>query len=190
MKETDFSSANVLTRLLSSISVDSLKETSDVMTAWKQTLSGIKGFQADEVKAADYGSQLLDHSRIIDLKDEVLVVETDHPGRIQMFQMYKRYILAGLKKRIPGIPVKNIVFKLNKVENVSGGLRLPTREELDRAADAANKAACAASSFSAMSDKQCEENEHYHSSQNKTTAPLPSELQDIFASMKASLSNK
>lgn len=189
MNEADYSSANILSRLFSSISVDKLKESSDVMTAWKQTLFSIKGPSVDAGKTVNYGSQLFDHSRIVDLKNETLIVETDHPGRIQMFQMYKRYILNGLKKAIPDIPVSNIVFKLQKVETLSSVLRMPTREELDRAADAANTAANAASSFSSDNSRRLGEDAEKKNSSEKTGAPLPPELQDMFASMKDALSH-
>lgn len=197
MSEADFSSANVLSRLFSSLSVDKFKESSDVMRAWQQTLYSIKGPQIDNLKAADYGSQLADHSRIIDLKDGILIVETDHPGRIQMFQLYKNYILNGLKQKIPGIPVKNIVFKLKKIETLSTGLRMPTSEELDeaaarsdaevRAANAAISAANAASSSekNALSSNNDDGND-FHVSE-KETAPLAPELQEIFSQMKDTL---
>lgn len=169
MNETDFSSANILSRLFSSISVDKLKESSEIMNAWQQTLYSIKGFQNDGSKPADYGSQLADHSKIIDLKEGILIVETDHPGRIQMFQLYKNYILNGMKQKIPGIPIRNIVFKLNKVERVTGELRMPTREEMDRAVA-----------------KQTGHDSEPHVAVKSTTS-LPSELQEIFASMKADI---
>lgn len=200
MNETDYSSGNILTRLFSSISVDKFKESSDVMAAWKETLYSIKSYQKDEVKPVEYGSQLADHSHIVDLKDGTLYVETDHPGRMQLFQLYKRYILNGLKQKIPGIPIKNIVFKLRKPETTTGGLRMPTREEMDRAAqsenaaaraaDAATNAAYAASSvLKENSQMRDEGNKNSISSVKNTAAALPPELQDIFASMKASLSD-
>lgn len=178
MSEPDFSSANVLSRLFSSLSVDKLKESSDVMTAWQQTLNSIKGYQNDGSKPADYGSQLADHSQIIDLKDGVLIVETDHPGRIQMFQLYKNFILNGLKRKIPDIPIRNIVFKLNKIEKVSGELRMPTREEMDKAvaAQAGQNTATRAAS-AAINPAQPVISEK--------TSSLPPELQEMFASMKA-----
>lgn len=214
MNEADYSSATIISRLISSISSDKFKETSDVLTAWNQTLSSIKSFQKDEAKPVEYGSQLADHSRIIDLQNEILIVETDHPGRIQMFQLYKRYILNGLKQKIPGIPIKNIVFKLRKPESASGRLRMPTSAEFEnaavlqekqissstaisgktqavpqvRAANAADKAADAASfplkdtssSFSEDASNNCDP--------LKTGAPLPPELQALFSSMKENLS--
>ncbi len=170
------------------------------MRAWQQTLYSIKGPQMDNLKAADYGSQLADHSRIIDLKDGVLIVETDHPGRIQMFQLYKKYILNGLKQKIPGIPVTNIVFKLKKVENVTSSLRMPTREELDeaaarseaevRAANAAIAAANAASSSQNSSSSGESDDGQKEQSASNNRAPLAPELQEIFSQMKDTLENQ
>lgn len=181
MNEADYSSATIISRLISSISSDKFKETSDVLTAWNQTLSSIKSFQKDEAKPVEYGSQLADHSRIIDLQNEILIVETDHPGRIQMFQLYKRYILNGLKQKIPGIPIKNIVFKLRKPESASGRLRMPTSAEFDKAADAASfPLKYTSSSFSEDASNNCDP--------LKTGAPLPPELQALFSSMKENLS--
>lgn len=180
MNETDFTSANILSRLFSSLSVDKLKESSDVMNAWQQTLYSIKGFQNDGSKPADYGSQLADHSQIIDLNDGVLIVETDHPGRIQMFQLYKNYILNGLKQKIPGIPIRNIVFKLNKIKNVSGELRMPTREEMDKAvAEQSGENAGSRAAYAASTADQ--------NAASETAPSLPPELQEMFASMKADI---
>lgn len=200
MNEAEYSSANILSRLFSSISADKLKESSDVQTAWMQTLLSIKSFQKDEVKPAEYGSQLLDHSKIIDLQNDVLIVETDHPGRIQMFQLYKRYILNGLKQKIPDIPVKNIVFKLKKPEKETVGLRMPTKEEFNkaaaewdrkagavRAADAAGSAANAAPSLQKESSPSFVEAAYSNNAPKKPGAPLPPELQELFASMKENL---
>lgn len=188
MNETDYSSANILSRLFSSISSDKLKETTDVLAAWNQTLRSIKSFQKDESKPVEYGSQLADHSRIIDLQNEILIVETDHPGRIQMFQLYKRYILNGMKQKIPGIPVKNIVFKLRKPESASGKQQMPSLSGQTRAADAATKAADAASFSLKDSSSVISEDASNNRAPYIQAAPLPPELQALFSSMKENLS--
>ena len=50
------------------------------------------------------------------MKNGILVVETDHPGRIQLLQMYKNYIQTGLNKKLSELKIKNIVFRLKKNE--------------------------------------------------------------------------
>ena len=74
--------------IISSIFSDigySLKEANKTVSIWNKVLLSIKSSKID-------GSQLADHSKILDLKNGILIVETDHPGRIQLFQMYKNYI--------------------------------------------------------------------------------------------------
>lgn len=88
---------------------NSSKEASKIVLLWNEVLFSIKNSKLD-------ASQLVDHSKILDFKNGVLVVETDHPGRIQLFQMYKNYIQTGLNRKLPDLSIKNIVFKLKKNE--------------------------------------------------------------------------
>ena len=89
----------------------SLKEANKTVSIWNKVLLSIKSSKID-------GSQLADHSKILDLKNGILIVETDHPGRIQLFQMYKNYIQKGINKNLPDLQIKNIVFKLKKTDKV------------------------------------------------------------------------
>lgn len=88
---------------------DSSQEANKTFSVWREVLLSIKSPKID-------GSQLADHSRIIDFKNNILIIETDHPGRIQLFQMYKNYIQTGINRKLPELEVKNIVFKLKKNE--------------------------------------------------------------------------
>ena len=88
---------------------NSMNEVDKTISVWKEVLSSIKSNHIDN-------SQLIDHSKIVDFKNGILIVETDHPGRIQLFQMYKNYIQTGINRKLPALGVKNIVFKLKKDE--------------------------------------------------------------------------
>lgn len=83
-----------------------------VSTAWYDTVSSIRSFNTDVTQKVQLGNQLADHSNVIDLKNGILIVETDHPGRLQMLQMHKRYILEGLRRRVPNLEIKNISYKM------------------------------------------------------------------------------
>ena len=80
------------------------KNVAKVVSSWRGILHQInnKNRQQD-TKRVNIGSQLADHSKIIEFKNGTLFVETDHPTRIQLFQFYKEYILGELKKKISGI---------------------------------------------------------------------------------------
>ena len=69
----------LITNIFSGIG-NSSKEASKIVLLWNEVLFSIKNSKLD-------ASQLVDHSKILDLKNGILVVETDHPGRIQLLQM-------------------------------------------------------------------------------------------------------
>ena len=98
----------LISNFFSNIS-SSVNEANKTVSVWREVLLSIKSHRID-------GSQLADHSRIIELKNGNLLVETDHPGRIQLFQMYKNYIQTGLNKKLSELKIKNIVFRLKKNE--------------------------------------------------------------------------
>ena len=98
----------LITNIFSGIG-NSSKEASKIVLLWNEVLFSIKNSKLD-------ASQLVDHSKILDFKNGILVVETDHPGRIQLLQMYKNYIQTGLNKKLSELKIKNIVFRLKKNE--------------------------------------------------------------------------
>ena len=98
----------LITNIFSGIG-NSSKEASKIVLLWNEVLFSIKNSKLD-------ASQLVDHSKILDLKNGILVVETDHPGRILLLQMYKNYIQTGLNKKLSELKIKNIVFRLKKNE--------------------------------------------------------------------------
>lgn len=98
----------LITNIFSGIG-NSSKEASKIVLLWNEVLFSIKNSKLD-------ASQLVDHSKILDLKNGILVVETDHPGRIQLLQMYKNYIQTGLNKKLSELKIKNIIFRLKKNE--------------------------------------------------------------------------
>ena len=78
---------------------------------WHEVVSEIKGpYLEESSRRMDYGSQLSDHSFVKDLKNGTLIVETDHPARIQLFQNYKDFIKKGLNSRIKDIEIKSNRF--------------------------------------------------------------------------------
>lgn len=89
MEKTDFiSGAQIISSFFENIENQKLESTSKILVAWKKTVQKISG----------NGAQLFDHSRIVDLKNGILLVETDHPAWSQMLQFHKKFILTGLNK--------------------------------------------------------------------------------------------
>ena len=84
-----------------------------VFDVWKKVLYSIKGMGNSLHPENPYeGQNLYEHSRIVDFKNGMLLIEADHPGWIQLLQMHKQYILNGLNKASPDLHINTIVFKL------------------------------------------------------------------------------
>lgn len=80
------------------------KKNLGVLNVWQKVIMSIR----------DNGEKIMHHSRVLDLKNGVLIVEADHSGWIQLLQLHKKYILKGLKMRLPEIEINNLTFKLKK----------------------------------------------------------------------------
>ena len=94
----------------------------DLERGWKNILQKISG-----------GEKLATHSRITDLKNNLLHIETDHPGWIQLFNMHQKRILKELKKEFPELSVKGFSFVLRgKEKKMETGLRDLTVEETEK----------------------------------------------------------
>ena len=98
----------------------------DLERGWKNILQKISG-----------GEKLAAHSRITDLKNDLLHIETDHPGWIQLFNMHQKRILKELKKEFPELSAKGFSFVLRgKEKKTESGLRDLTVEETEKWLDA------------------------------------------------------
>ena len=53
------------------------------------------------------------HSKVSDLKNGILLIEVDHSGWIQMIKTYQKYIMNGLKNKIPELKINALAFKLS-----------------------------------------------------------------------------
>jgi predicted nucleic acid-binding Zn ribbon protein len=82
--------------------------------AWKKTLLSLKGTggPSPEGDADTYGQRLADHSRILDVKNGVLIIETDHPGWTQLLQIHRAYIITGLQRLVPAEGIRALAFRL------------------------------------------------------------------------------
>jgi hypothetical protein len=58
------------------------------------------------------GSTIAAHSRISELEKEVLLVEADHPGWIQILQTKQKVLLDTVRRRFPDLVITGISFRL------------------------------------------------------------------------------
>ena len=86
-----------------------MEQNNQLLKSWKYVVSSIK---SHSINGENLGINLYSHSRIIDLKNGILLVEADHPGWIQTFRMYQKYILTGLKRGVPELKISSMAFRL------------------------------------------------------------------------------
>ena len=74
------------------------------------------------------GKKLADYSRIVDLNNNTLVIEADHPAIIQLLQLRYSEILQKLKRKYPQLEIKDMRMFLKNSEFKEG--RAKSRENL------------------------------------------------------------
>ena len=87
----------------------------EIFTVWKKVVSGVHSFKhesEDSDKRMPLGERLAGNTRVVDLKNGVLLVETDHSGWIQYLRMYQKFILNGLKMNLPNLKITNLAFRV------------------------------------------------------------------------------
>lgn len=90
-------------------------EANEICSVWKKVVSGvhsIKHENEDSEKRMPIGERLAGNTRVIDLKNGVLLVETDHPGWIQYLRMYQKFIINGLKMNLPELKISSLAFRV------------------------------------------------------------------------------
>lgn len=159
-------------------------EANEICNVWKKVVSGVKSYKhdsEDSEKRMPLGERLAGNTRVIDLKNGVLLVETDHPGWIQYLRMYQKYILTGLKMNLPELKITNLAFRVSG-EKVS--LSEAYNQELVRARK----------QQAALIEKQEKELSKFMpaaaSSGNKNKSELPPELLAKFNSIKQSIADQ
>ena len=86
-----------------------IEQNNALLKSWKFTVQSIK---SNAKNGENLGMNLYSHSRVVDLKNEILLVECDHPGWIQTLRLYQTYILTGLKRGVPEAKISSLAFKL------------------------------------------------------------------------------
>lgn len=116
----------VLEGLLSDVNRSRMNESSSILEKWKSIVTSIRS-----VVNPDCGKSMYFHSRIIDIKDDVMILQVDHPGFIQLFENHKKYILRGIQMKIPQLKIRNITYRLDRKDDYNTQRDL-TRQEMER----------------------------------------------------------
>lgn len=100
MEDGIISSQEMMAKLFSNFAPQ-IESSNRVVDAWQRTVSKINGC----------GKQIAAHTKVIDLKDGVLEIETSHPSWSQLLQLHSTFILKGLSFLVPDMDIKTLIFR-------------------------------------------------------------------------------
>ncbi|MBP5451387.1 MAG: DUF721 domain-containing protein [Treponema sp.] len=160
------------------IRVQDMEKANTIADVWSSVL---KKINSNNPKAnPNEGQNLADHSRVVDLKNGVLLIEADHPGWISLLQMHKKFIIRGINMKVPDLKISTLAFRLKGNRGNLGEIERPSVEKVKEE----------------MSKKLDEENEILRQKNPEFTkkpenltknVELPPELAAIFADLKQSM---
>ena len=99
--------SSVLNGVFDVLHTTEAKKADDTAAAWRKILLSIKSSTNP-----NEGANLAAHSRVVDLKNGVLLVEADHPGWIELLQLRKAYILRGLSMYARNMGIETLAFRM------------------------------------------------------------------------------
>lgn len=156
-----------------------LENTNKLFKSWKYVIQSIK---SKAENGENLGMNLYAHSRIIDLKNGILLVEADHPGWIQTLRIYQKYIITGLTRGVPESKINSLAFRLKgtDVELHNKITEEKIRSDMKQRMENEQKAI---DSFDAKNNVK-------NSEISQEKKPLPENLQRIFDRMKNDMLTK
>lgn len=92
------------------------------------------------------GERLAAHSKPVDVRNGIVIVEAEHPGWIQLLQLKQEGLLAQLKKAFPELGIRGIAFRLQG----AGGREIGTPPDYRAGAAGAGSGSAEAATASAQ----------------------------------------
>lgn len=160
--------SQMISRVFGNVESGTIENGNRIVSSWRKVVESIN----------PDGNKLAAHSKISDLKNGILLVETDHPGWIQMLKIHEKYILKGIRNLNKDVKIFSLAFKL---AGTDAGLL--SKEELDKREK---------ERFNRQIEQQEKEIENLiHSSPvNTEKKELPPQLKDLFERMKSDMLTK
>ena len=168
----------ILNLTFKNLRVKDLDKATTITDLWMSVLKNINS--RDPNSNPNEGQKLADHSRVIDLKNGILLVEADHPGWISFLQMHQKFIIRGMNMKDPNLKISTLAFRLKGNRGTLGNFESDSVEQVKEK----------------MSKKLDEENEILKQQNPEFTkkpenltknVELPPELAAIFADLKQSM---
>lgn len=173
-----------MSEMMNKIAGYSASEQNNLSNVWKTVVSKIKTNKDSEAceTRVPIGERLAGNTRVIDLKNGILLIETDHSGWIQYLKIYEKFIIKGLKMALPDLKINTLAFRMSG-SNV--GFSVSYEESLTKAQQNFNK----------KLEEQEEELEKLNlekkeSKNQNEGSKLPQELLDKFDSIRQSINER
>lgn len=147
----------------------------ELPNVWKKVVSNIGKNYKKEEDEITLGEKLANNSKVIDLKNGVLLVEANHPGCVQYLKMYQKFILNGLKKSVPDLNIKNLAFR---IAGTSVSLSESYEYSLKKEQELMSKK---------IEEQEKELNKVLKQPESKRNSQLPQDLLDKFKSIEESM---
>ena len=171
-------STELVARFIDNMKRSNIESGNQILQAWRSIIESIKPNSRNSKNAANFGVNLASHSRIVDFKNGVILIEADHSSWLQMLQLHQRYILGSLQRRFPELKISTLAFKLHG-SNV--GLSVSYEESL--------KIAMAKQEKRIDEEKRIlEEKGFIKNPDTKDVPDLPPELKALFDDMRKKMS--
>lgn len=151
-------------------------ESDKITTTWKKVVSKIhsnKYESEDSERRMPIGERLAGNTRVIDLKNGVLLIEADHSGWIQYLRFYKNFILRGLKQELPDFKINSLAFRVRgTVANLSNAYEDELEKQNQKMEEKMNR---------------MEKELNVNVEKNSRNFELPPEIQQKFENLKKSM---
>lgn len=161
---------NMILKTFSNIEKSTYEKNNKLLSVWKKVVTKVNGC----------GQNLYEHTSILDVKNGILIVETDYPGWSQLLQMNSKFILKGLQMYLPEIKINSLAYRIKKANDISCPVDYDSIIKKEKIR---------------MEEKMKEESEKIekfeeNSKKEEKNIELPPELKDKFDSIRKSLLTK
>jgi predicted nucleic acid-binding Zn ribbon protein len=90
---------------------DNARSSAELFNSWEKTVCQV--WPHEEKEDGDVPAAAI-HSRIKEFERGMLIVETDHPGWIQILQTKQAELLLTIQRYCPKLDIRGIAFRLSR----------------------------------------------------------------------------
>ncbi len=112
LKSGMINATELVSRVIEGMDTGALANGNKILSSWRAIIESIKPNAKTTKNAANFGKNLASHSKIVDFKNGILLVEADHSSWLQMLQLHQKYILGSIQRRFPDLNVSTLAFRL------------------------------------------------------------------------------